>query len=36
MIQGYLVKHRKNPEKILTLVEDLLLSDENVPIERFL
>lgn len=36
MIQGYLVKNRKNPENILTFVEELLLSDENVPIERFL
>lgn len=36
MIQGFLLRHRKNPSKIIERVEDLLGSDENVKIEQFL
>lgn len=36
MIQGYLLKHRKNPARIMEKIEDLLQSDENVKIEQFL
>jgi hypothetical protein len=36
MIQGYLLKFRKNPEKLVEKTEELLNSDENVKIEVFL
>jgi hypothetical protein len=36
MVQGFLLKHRKNPKAILEKVEDLLQSDENVKIDQFL
>jgi hypothetical protein len=36
MIQGFLLKHRKNPEKIMDRVEDILQSDENIKIDQFL
>lgn len=36
MIQGYLLKYRKKPENIMDCVSEILESDENVKIERFL
>lgn len=36
MIQGFLLKFRKCPEKIVERAEDILSSDENVKIEVFL
>lgn len=30
MIQGYLLKYRKNPEGVLDCVNEILESDENV------
>ena len=30
MIQGFLLRYRKNPQKILDHVNDLLESDENI------
>lgn len=36
MIQGYLLKYRRNPEKILDCINEIIESDENVKIESFL
>lgn len=36
MIQGYLLKYRRNPEKILDCINEIMESDENVKIESFL
>lgn len=36
MIQGFLLRHRKSPNKIMEKIEDLLQSDENVKIEQYL
>ena len=36
MIQGFLLRYRKNPTKILETAKDLLESDENIKIEQFL
>lgn len=36
MIQGFLLRHRKNPEKIMEKIEDILQSDENIKIDQFL
>lgn len=36
MIQGYLLRFRKNPEKLVERTDDLLSSDENIKIEVFL
>ena len=36
MIQGFLLKHRKDQSKIVERAGDLLSSDENVKIEVFL
>lgn len=36
MIQGFFLRHRKNPSKIMEHIEDLLQSDENVKIDQFL
>jgi len=35
-IQGFFLKYRKVPEKILSNIDDLLNSDENVKISAFL
>lgn len=36
MIQGFLLRHRKCPEKIMERVDDFLQSDENIKIDQFL
>lgn len=36
MIQGFLLKYRKNPEDILKCINEILESDENVKMERYL
>jgi hypothetical protein len=36
MIQGFMLRHRKNPQRIMERIEDLLQSDENVKIDQFL
>jgi hypothetical protein len=36
MIQGFLLRYRKKPHKIMEELEGLLQSDENVKIEQFL
>ncbi len=36
MIQGYLLKFRKNPEALVEKTDELLNSDENVKIDVFL
>jgi hypothetical protein len=36
MIQGFMLRHRKNPKKIMEKIDDLLQSDENVKIEQYL
>jgi len=32
MIQGFMLRHRKNPKRIMEKIDDLLQSDENVKI----
>lgn len=36
MIQGYLLKYRKSPHEVLKCIADILDSDENVKIEKYL
>ena len=36
MIQGFLLKYRKNPHQLLECVTDILESDENVTMDRYL
>ena len=36
MIQGFLLKYRKKPENILECINEILESDENVKIDKFL
>lgn len=36
MLQGFFVKFRKHPEKILEKIDEFINSDENVKIDQFL
>lgn len=36
MIQGFLLKYRRNPHEVLKCVSEILESDENVKIDRYL
>jgi|JI61114BRNA_FD_contig_21_8095242_length_559_multi_2_in_0_out_0_1 hypothetical protein len=36
MIQGYLLKYRKTPEDTLKCISEILESDENVKMEKYL
>lgn len=36
MIQGFLLKYRKNPDALLKCLPEILESDENVKMDRYL